>query len=80
MKLFEVKNLLTKFYYKNEHLYFQILIQGENSLDVYGEYMDYTEYKSAFDSLQNNFLKVNPMKLAIDPKIKSEEVVFAKVA
>jgi hypothetical protein len=80
MKLFEVKNLLTKFYYRNEHLYFQILVQRENSLDVYGEYMDYNEYKTAFDSLQNSFLKVNPMKLAVDSKVKTEEPVFAKVA
>ena len=36
MRTNEIKSLLTKFYYNDEHLYFQILIQKENSIDVYG--------------------------------------------
>ena len=48
----EIKNLITKFYYKNNHLCFQILLSMEkgNMLN-YKEYSDYTEYKNAFNEL-----------------------------
>jgi hypothetical protein len=82
MNLFEIKSLLTKFFYKNDHLCFQILIQGEFTLEVYGEYIDYNEYKAAFDSLQNNFINITPLKTVQqqDYKTKVGRPVYAKMA
>ena len=59
MKSYELKSLLTKFFYRSEHLYFQIMIQGENSIELYGEYTDYNEYKETFDILQKNLAENN---------------------
>ena len=48
----EVENLITKFYYKNNHLCFQILIQcGLENMIAYKEYSDYAEYKTAYSQL-----------------------------
>ena len=47
-----IKNLITKFYYKNNHLCFQILIHCEdNKTIVYNEYTDYDEYKNEYNKL-----------------------------
>ena len=50
----DIINLITLFYYKNNHLRYQILIHlsGERTI-VYGEYENYKEYKSEFEKLQN---------------------------
>ena len=63
MKTIETKSLLTKFFYKNEHLFFQILVQGESKTDVYGEYDDYSDYKASFDTLQRNLTNGSALKL-----------------
>ena len=48
----QVKNLITKFYYKSNMLFFSILIETISNKSVaYYEYSDYSEYKKAFDSL-----------------------------
>ena len=49
----QVKDLITKFFYKKNNLCFQILLHT-NSADVvkYGEYFDYKQYKTAFNELQ----------------------------
>ena len=48
----DVQNLITKFYYKDNHLCFQILLQcGLEKMISYMEYSDYAEYKSAFNRL-----------------------------
>ncbi len=52
LKGVEVENLITKFYYKDNHLCFQILLEcGLNKKIAYKEYSDYSEYKSAFNQL-----------------------------
>ena len=79
MKTNEMKSLLTKFFYRNEHLFFQILIQNEMSMDVYGEYDDYDEYRRIFDSLQNNFIEWTPLRIFQDKTVRSE-LNLAKVA
>lgn len=50
----DIINLITLFYYKNNHLRYQILLHltGERTL-VYGEYQNYKEYKEQFEGLQN---------------------------
>ncbi len=48
----QIKNLITKFYYKDNHLCFQILLHCENDKTVvYNEYTDYDEYKKEYNKL-----------------------------
>ncbi len=48
----QIKNLITKFYYNDNHLCFQILIQCENDKTiVYNEYTDYSVYKTEYNKL-----------------------------
>ncbi|MFK8102216.1 MAG: hypothetical protein AB8G15_06825 [Saprospiraceae bacterium] len=59
----DVKNLITKFYYKNNHLCFQILLQlGLDKMVPYSEYKDYAAYKEDF----NNLLKAKSNNIAIN--------------
>ena len=47
-----IKNLITKFYYKNNHLCFQILIHcKDDKTIIYKEYTDYDEYKNEYNKL-----------------------------
>lgn len=56
----DIVNLITLFYYKNDHLRYQIIMHltGERNV-LYGEYTDYKEYKIEFENLstqrKNNF-------------------------
>lgn len=79
MKTSECKSLLTKFFYKNEHLYFQILIQSEIITNVYGEFDNYSEYKETFDRLQRNILDINALMIVTDRLLPTQSH-FAKVA
>ncbi len=48
----QIKNLVTKFYYRDNHLCFQILLHCEGDQTVaYQEFLDYSEYKSAYNKL-----------------------------
>ncbi len=50
----DIQNLVTKFYYRNNHLCFQILLQCDpENMIAYQEYSDYAEYKNAFNQLIN---------------------------
>lgn len=50
----DIQNLITKFYYKNNHLCFQILLYlGVESTLPYKEFTDYTEYKKVYTELMN---------------------------
>ncbi len=79
MKSYEIKSLLTKFFYRNDHLLFQIMIQGESSVEVYGEYTDYNEYKNIFDTLQRDLTEKNQLKI-ISEKFVVSKIPLAKVA
>jgi hypothetical protein len=81
METNEMKNLLTRFFYKNDYLFYQILIQDKSTSDttMYGEYEDFDDYRKTFDSLQNNNLDWTPLKLVQDNIFNSEHT-FAKVA
>lgn len=49
-----IQNLITKFYYKNNHLCFQILLYlGVESTLPYKEFTDYAEYKKVYTELMN---------------------------
>lgn len=48
----QVKNLITKFFYKDNHLCFQILLEVDKQDFVcFEEYVDYSKYKKAYDEL-----------------------------
>ena len=79
MNHYNAKCLLTKFYYKNDNLHFQILIQNGDEIEIHGEYLDYDEYKEVFDALQSKMNEKKPLKAA-PQKIKRAESFFAKMA
>jgi hypothetical protein len=81
METNEMKNLLTKFFYKNDHLCYQIMIKDTTSvnIDVYGEYDDFDDYRRTLDGLQNNQIDWTPLRLVQDKTFKTEHT-FAKVA
>ena len=48
----QIKNLITKFYYNDNHLCFQILIHCEDDKTIaYNEYTDYSVYKEEYNKL-----------------------------
>lgn len=49
----DIMNLISLFYYKNNHLRYQILLHltGERTV-VFGEYQNYKDYKNEFELLQ----------------------------
>jgi hypothetical protein len=81
MKTNEMKSLMTKFFYRNDNLLFQIMIQDETTKDIeiYAEYEDYDDYRRTLDGLQNNYIDWTPLRLVQDKTFKSEHA-FAKVA
>ena len=79
MKTQEAQSLLTKFFYNGNHLNFQILIQTENDLVLFGEYSDYGLYKTAFDMIQFS-LKNETKIFSLSEKNSILETAFAKVA
>lgn len=50
----DIMNLISLFYYKNNHLRYQILLHltGERTV-VFGEYQNYKDYKNEFELLQS---------------------------
>ena len=73
----DIVNLITLFYYKNDHLRYQIIMHltGERNL-LYGEYTDYKEYKIEFDNLssqrKNNFkIQIPENQLAAGIEIRN---------
>lgn len=48
----EIQNLITKFYYKDNQLCFQILLHfGLDRTVPFQEFTDYTEYKAVYNDL-----------------------------
>jgi hypothetical protein len=75
----QVKDLITKFFFRNNHLCFQILLHLEgNETIIYKEYNDYSEYKLAFNELQQIRSKNN--SLIIPNKNIKLETTEIKVA
>jgi hypothetical protein len=81
METNEMKNILSKFFYKNDYLFYQILIQDSmsNKIDVYGEYEDFDDYRKTLEGLQSNQIDWTPLRLVQDKSFNSEQA-FAKVA
>jgi hypothetical protein len=79
MKTDEAQGLLTRFFYRDNHLCFQILIQTESELISYGQYNDYSVYKSAFEQIRLTLSKETKVIKLLE-KNKTLETPFAKVA
>ena len=48
----KIKNLITRFYYKNNQLCFQIILAFEKGgTKLHQEFMDYADYKKEYDRL-----------------------------
>lgn len=63
----KVRDLITKFFYRNSHLCFHILLQVDGGETVFfREFTDFAEYKKAFSELQqarlNNIIINVPKK------------------
>lgn len=75
----EVKDLITKFFYRDSYLCFQIMLQLEgDETVVYKEYIDYSEYKKAFAELQQ--IRTKNQALIIPNKSLKFEAEGMKVA
>ena len=63
----KVKDLITKFFYRNSHLCFHILLMLNGGETVFfQEFTDYAEYKKAFSDLQQ--ARLNNMIISIPKK------------
>jgi hypothetical protein len=64
---YKVKDLITKFFYRNSHLCFHILLHVDGGETVFfREFTDYAEYKKAFSELQQ--ARLNNMIINIPKK------------
>jgi hypothetical protein len=70
-----VEKLLTKFFYKDNFLFFQILIENNNGIEVYAEYRDYSEYRAEYQKLQKQLTTEGKIKV-----MQKNLSVMAKVA
>jgi hypothetical protein len=74
-----VKDIITKFFYKDNQLCFQILIRMDSGITHYfGEYVDFAEYKKCFMSLQK--AKASGNRIDIPEKGHAEDFTVSKVA
>ena len=64
----ETKNLLTKFFYRDNYLHFQILMQCANEMQICGEFTNYDEYRKSFDALQS---RLSDFKSKAMPSVKN---------
>jgi len=72
----QVKDLITKFFYKNNHLCFQILLHTQmNETVAYGVYTNYSTYKRDFENLQN--ARSNNLTINVQNKNKESEMMVA---
>lgn len=64
----QIKQVLTKFYYKDSHLHFQILLEFEIDKTIaLREFSNYTEYKKVFTELQR--IKTNNLAFRVPKQI-----------
>lgn len=74
-----VRDLITKFFYRDSHLCFHILLHVDGGETVFfREFMDYAEYKKAFSDLQQ--ARLNNIIITIPKKNLATNSIVAKVA
>jgi hypothetical protein len=75
----ENKSLLTKFFYRDNYLHFQILVQNANEVQICGEFTNYDEYRKSFDTLQTRLTDFTSKTVAAGKNIQPE-LSLAKMA
>ncbi|MBI1224560.1 MAG: hypothetical protein GC192_04935 [Bacteroidetes bacterium] len=74
-----VKDLITKFFYRDSHLCFHILLYVDGGETVFfREFQDYAEYKKAFSDLQ--LARLNNIIINVPKKNLATNSIVAKVA
>jgi hypothetical protein len=75
----EPKSLLTKFFYRDNYLHFQILMQSATEMQICGEFTNYDEYRKSFDALE---MRLSDFKAKAMPNVKNFklELGLVKVA
>ena len=74
-----VRDLITKFFYRDSHLCFHILLQVDGGETVFfREFTDYAEYKKAFSDLQQ--ARLNNIIINAPKKNLATNSIVAKVA
>ncbi len=74
-----VRDFITKFFYRESHLCFHILLHMDGGETVFfREFMDYAEYKKAFSDLQQ--ARLNNIIINIPKKNLATNNIVAKVA
>jgi hypothetical protein len=68
----ETKSLLTKFFYRDNYLHFQILMQTTSDVQICGEFTNYDEYRKSFDALQTRLTDFKSKTLATGKNFKLE--------
>lgn len=68
MKGSQLENIITRFYYKQKELYFQIILQLKDKQIIYNEYSDYLLYKAKLEELledkkKNNIINIDSTAL-----------------
>ena len=75
----ETNNLLTKFFYRDNYLHFQILVQTATDTQICGEFTNYDEYQKSFEHLQAHLNEFKG-KATGKAKIFSAERALANMA
>jgi hypothetical protein len=75
----DTNSLLTKFFYRDNYLHFQILVQTANDTQICGEFTNYDEYRKSFDTLQSNLNDFKSKAIGAAKNFKIDRA-FAKVA
>ncbi len=74
-----IRDLITKFFYRESHLCFHILLHVDGGETVFFlEFMDYAEYKKAFSDLQQ--ARLNNIIIKVPKKNLATNNIVAKVA
>lgn len=68
----EIKNVLTRFFYKNKNSCFQIILQTRKKDIIYKEFEDYKSYKNTIETLRT--AKKDDLNVILSLKIKSAAV------
>ena len=75
----KIRDLITKFFYRDSHLCFHILLHVDGGETVFfREFTDYAEYKKAFSDLQQD--RLNNTIINAPKKNLATNSIVAKVA
>jgi len=75
----QVKDLITKFFYRDNHLCFHIILEVDSGEKIpYQEFTDYAEYKRVFTELQQQ--KGNEVLINFPEKIANTGIMSTNVA